>query len=1191
MATRPVGLGAGAGTIYGVDVGAPAGSAAQPLQIKKQSVRAVLRNGLSETEVDQSFFNPSPRAVEGWYWFVIPEGASVTGFAVETNGVLVEGEVIERRDAAKKYGVAKATGHAPAILEWVDGRSYRARIFPVPASGERRVVLRYLELRPMIDGKLTYVYPMGRGTPTRIGELSLSADLGEAGRNMQVATLDEAKVDVTGRRVTMRRSGFTPRLDFQLEATLKKPRPPLTVSRFRTGGDAADYVMARYTPDVDWSSVKDAAADVVVVVDTSADGDDAARQLQKTVAESILRALSPEDSFALVSLDVRASVLHPKEGLAKADDKEIAGALDALANHSAGGATDLAALFDVSLGRVHGKEQPAIVYVGDGLATSGEMTGEQLIERMRRALSTSRARLFTVGVGTSADQLLLGELARAGGGHMLAVHAAGRASTQALELVAKIKVPTITDFELDLGAGLDEPLMNVSGKVPRGSDVVLLARTHHDLPKVAKIRGRLGGAKLEVEVDIVRRDDVVSAFVPRLWAAAYVRRLLGGAAGPDAERGRIVALGVEYGLVTPFTSILALESEQAYSNMGIQRRRSPLRGRRLGSLDRKSESEITARHAAPSEVAWGCTRMADDAEPAPEPSDVGAAAPPAQDPASSPANKPMAGESATRTDSNVDQVRRKRRVQRRLDHHPQPEADNARPRPVAEPEALEEEATAARTALPQKRPVPAVAGKLDGDLKNESGRAADDGQHAYRQGLRGHEGKRSGVKRQPKWSKTKHVPIQMATCSDIARRPLSQRMVIWRKRLRTAESPNELIARHRSAQRACELDDWAAERAFLRLMQSHVRSEAGAAILLTYLASRPDVQRFVARLILRRSVDGRVVAAVERVLFGGAVDWNLVDIELSEIEELPARIDKLRQVMAKAPDDPHGQIRLCDLLARAERVDEARAVGRRLRDRGLLTVPIARELGDVLARAGLEDEAVRTYSEIVEFDATSLASRVLLGDIYLAHGWYGPAYRQYRTATEGAPNDPLGWLRLAAAAAGDGRVDEALRLERRVASAQGRPGPTDPRRWARLWSASRIARMLAEPPAGKHAPSKASLERRLKELGLFAAGASQLVVVTWEDMASDVALEMRVGEKAVALGEQVDAAPVGLSSAMMSPSELSRAKVFARLRSQRRRDALWLKRHDIRWDGKAFEVVVSKHVMAAGSHETELWKM
>ena len=418
----------------------------------------------------------------------------------------------------------------------------------------------------------------------------------------------------------------------------------------------------------------------------------------------------------------------------------------------------------------------------------------------------------------------------------------------------------------------------------------------------------------------------------------------------------------------------------------------------------------------------------------------------------------------------------------------------------------------------------------------------------------------------------------LGTCSADARRPLAQRVRVWRKRLRTIDNEAQLIGRHTAALRACELMGWRSERTFLELLQRHIKSEAGAKLVLQHFGPRPEVQRFIAKLILRRAVDKRLIAAVQGVLFGGAVDWPKLDRELTELLDVDARIDKLREAMARAPEDPSGIIRLVSLLAQAGRSDEALVIGRRLRERGLMTLDVARQLGDVLARAKLDDEAVRTYSEIVEFDPHSTASRRLLGDIYLAHGWYGQAYRQYKTIVGVEPADSLGWLRLANAAAGAGRLDEALRLDRRVASAQGRPGPDDPRRWARLWSAARLARLLDKPPQGT---SAAAIGRKLKELGLF-RGVGTLVLLTWQDLNSDVALVATADEQVVALGEATDAAPVGLAAMVLSPADFARSELSAHLRSLPRLEPLALWRHDIGWDGKKFAVRLKRIELPTG---------
>ncbi|MEZ4226845.1 MAG: hypothetical protein R3B13_38245 [Polyangiaceae bacterium] len=75
-------------------------------------------------------------------------------------------------------------------------------------------------------------------------------------------------------------------------------------------------------------------------------------------------------------------------------------------------------------------------------------------------------------------------------------------------------------------------------------------------------------------------------------------------------------------------------------------------------------------------------------------------------------------------------------------------------------------------------------------------------------------------------------------------------------------------------------------------------------MVLSYFRSRPDVQKYLAKLILRRRrrpLGGRG----GRTLFGGAVDWAKVDRELSAIADVDKRIEGLREASAKAPADPN----------------------------------------------------------------------------------------------------------------------------------------------------------------------------------------------------------------------------------------------------------------------------------------------
>lgn len=1192
-------VGSGTGRLYGLDPSAPAGAPARKLGIAKQVVHAVIRDGVAETEVDQTFSNPGGQPIEGYYWFTVPSAAMVTGFALETNGQLVEGEVIEKREAAAQYGAAMRQGNDPAILEWVDGRTYRARVYPIPASGTRRVVLRYIETMPMVEGKTRYVYPLRSDDPVRFDEFALSVDVGGTDQDVEVASSLDARVEGGGRTVSMRRSGYVPRADFQLELSSKKKRPPVTAWRFQAGADQADYVMLRYAPEKDFAKEPPANADVVLVVDTSAGGDESSRQLRALAAEGALRALSDHDHFALVTLDVAPTVVYPKEGLAPATEADIAKALEKLSDHPIGGATDLGAMFEPALARLHGKEQAAVVYVGDGAPTSGETGAEALLDRLRRSLTGSRARFFAIGTGADAHHELLAQLARAGGGQYVRIDESGQTTGQALRLTSAIKTAAITDIAIDVGAGLDQPLYSATGKLSRGEELVLLARTHHPLPDKVSIHGRIGGKDFDEKYDVkVDTTSVTASLVPRLWAAEYTRRLMGSGTTLEDNRAQILELGVEYGLITPFTSSLALDSESAYARQGIQRKRSRVRGVRLTAITSPSDEEHLMRGLAlgPS-TAMGCSRKSDSAsESAPSAVSDTTTAQNAGGMVTSEeqgkmGNAPAAAATATAAPQYAASAAAAPEAPPPPGHRAM-DADEAAPT-RGRATGGGGPAGAAAKAAPATRPIarppqqmpkdePAnrelagiVAGKRGGEKAGEAeDRRLDDAKER--------KADKGAVPKVPAGNFLAYriaLTRAVSRCSDVAARPLSERLVIWQKRAKKAQGAQELATLYDGAYASCELPDWRDEAALLDIVQQRIDTEQAAEIILGHFATFPEGQRFVARNLLRRTVDVRIAAAVSRAIYGG-VDWGRLDRELADMDKTDKQLTRLKVAMLAAPGDPQGDVRLVKLLARSGQVAEAKAHGRRLRDRGFLTPTLAQQLGDVLADGGEQEEALRTYSEIVEFDGQSALSRKVLGDIFLRQGWYPAAYRQYKTLTDLDGKNPLAWLRLANAAAGAGRVDEALRIDREVSGGEGTPGPNDPRMFARLLSAARLGRLLDKPDPANGVTTEA-VSRKIKELSLF-SGPGTLALLTWNDLDAQLVVGAADEKKEQLTGEATDAGVVGLYAVLGSPESWDRAPHAARYKSEVLQRKVGFELITLVWSGKDFKVTRKAGEMKPG---------
>ncbi|MBI5533562.1 MAG: VWA domain-containing protein [Deltaproteobacteria bacterium] len=1207
-------VGSGSGRIYGLDPFAPPATPATKLGISKQVVRSVIRDGVAETEVDQTFSNPGGRAIEGWYWFTLPVQASVTSFALETDGVLVEGEVTEKKEAAAKYAAAVRAANDPALLEWVDGRSYRARIFPIPANGVRRVVLRYIEILPLIEGKTRYVYPLRSDDPVRFDEFALSVDLGASSADATLATSLDATVEDNGRKVSMRRSGYVPKADFQLEIASKKKMAALRTWRFEAGSDQADYVMARYVPDVDFATLPAVRGDIALVVDTSAGGDESARALRAAAAEAILRALSPDDRFALISVDVSATVLYPKDGMSPATDKDIAQALERLSEHTPAGATDLAAMFEPALARLHGGEQPAIVYVGDGAPTSGEWTPDALTERLSRSLAGSRSRLFCVGVGADARHSLMEHLSRTGGGRYVRIAEPDQTTSQALQLASLIKTPTVTDVEVDMGAGLDQPFYSSAGRISRGEELILLARTHHRLPKTATVKGRVAGKDFKTDYQVETVSSVVTALVPRLWAGEYARQLLGSGASADENRSKVLELGLEYGLMTPYTSILALESEQAYARQNVKRRNSPLRGVRLTAIQSDVQEQRLAELFNPMGpvVMAGCgmNRSSDEAAPASAPDDKqggtgtrakgeeGSMGNPnrryaSQAPAAPAAAEPPA-EQAQATANN--EVSGEKSELDKLD--------------LATVGALGGAAPPAATMAPgggqglgglgakgggAAKARPAEPGRTDdlpaaGDKKAKTANAPPPPPKDQLAQAKEKAEKERAEK--AKLAATPPKPITVpkrppARCSDAAARPLAERIMLWERRLKGVTRGVDLMQQYELARQGCELPDWKDQSALLDIIQKRIETEESVEAVLSHFASESDAQKFVARRVLRRTVDLRVAAAVSRVLFGGKVDWAQVDRELLDTPKIADKLDKLRKAMLIAPGDPSGDARLVRLLAESGQVQEAVSHGRRLRDRGFMTPLLALNLGDQLAATNEKDEALRTYSEIVEFDPANPASRRVLGDSFLRHGWYPAAYRQYRTLADLEPKNPVNWLRLASAAAGSGRIDEALRLEREVAGGEGSPGPNDPRLWARMWSAARLGLLLEDPTPAGGKQAVDSIVRKLKELQLF-SGPGTLALLTWQDLDANLVLAGREADKDKLAGEVTDAGPTGLHAMLLGKEAWERTSWSVKWRNDPRGRSVKFALVELDWNGKAFSVKVRRGELKPDQTDTPI---
>ena len=132
----------------------------QSLAIEYDHVLVPVENRVATTHIDQVFRNDLPYEVEGEYIFPIPDGATLGEFAMWVDGVRLEAQALDAEEARAIYEAIVRERRDPALLEYAGRGAFRARIYPIPANGERRIEIRYTEVLPLEGGMVRYTYPL-----------------------------------------------------------------------------------------------------------------------------------------------------------------------------------------------------------------------------------------------------------------------------------------------------------------------------------------------------------------------------------------------------------------------------------------------------------------------------------------------------------------------------------------------------------------------------------------------------------------------------------------------------------------------------------------------------------------------------------------------------------------------------------------------------------------------------------------------------------------------------------------------------------------------------------------------------------------------------------------------------------------------------------------------------------------------
>jgi Ca-activated chloride channel family protein len=382
-------------------------------------------------------------------------------------------------------------------------------------------------------------------------------------------------------------------------------------------------------------------------------------------------------------------------------------------------------------------------------------------------------------------------------------------------------------------------------------------------------------------------------------------------------------------------------------------------------------------------------------------------------------------------------------------------------------------------------------------------------------------------------------------CSDAAGLLIDDRRALWRERLGNAAGPSGWAEVYAQAIRNCEAPTWRDRRALLEILLAHAGNVPRMLQLYSVL-SDSSARAFLRAAILRRVRSPEDLRAVrEAFRLTQDVDWELVQTVIDRAPTPAARVRALRQLVADMPFSFDLKLRLLEELERQDRLPEAKRLADRLRADPLADPGVRTAVGEMYLRAGEEDEARRVFSEIVEFAPLDELARRRLGDLYRAHGWFEEAYRQYLTLAEIRPDDPSVLLFVAQAAAGAGRIDEALRLEQRVAETAP-PGSVDGlARTALLWSSVRFAKLRQAAREARDQDRLSALLARMRRSGVLGQASQLRVSLVWSH--PDARISLWASHPGLGLSRPTDISPeLGIEAFDVAEAETGEYRIEVR---------------------------------------------
>jgi len=539
-----------------------------PLSTKTLKVTFDATESLATTRVEQTFFNPTNRTLEGRLIFPLPKGAAVSNFAMWAGNKKLKAKVLSNRDARRIYDGIVRQMRDPALLQYIGRGMFEARVYPIEPKSTKRIELEYSYVLDTEGDVVDYVFPLDSFSVTHlpvmsfvlVGKIKSRSPL----KNIYCPSHPIAltRLSDTEASVSFECNDLKADKDFSLYYTLSRDDVGINLLSHRDGDDG--YFLLLAAPKYASDRRRRPPKEVVFVLDISGSMQGQKIEQARRAAKHIVSNLGDKDYFNLIVFNDQIRKFETSR--VKATKPGVKQAIKFLDGLEAAGGTNIDGALQEAVSMLKNPDGVAmVIFLTDGQPTVG-VTDTQLILKNIKTGNTGSVRIYGFGVGFDVGADLLDGIARDSRGTVSYVLKDKQLERVISSFYNKVAYPVLSDVSINIsGVETFDLYPSTLPDFFKGTQLVQFGRYSGGGSANISLSGTVGSRtkNFKQEVSFASQSGEYE-FIPRLWALRRVGFLLDEIRrkGENPELvDECVRLGTKYAIVTPYTSHLATEDE------------------------------------------------------------------------------------------------------------------------------------------------------------------------------------------------------------------------------------------------------------------------------------------------------------------------------------------------------------------------------------------------------------------------------------------------------------------------------------------------------------------------------------------------------------------------------------------------------------------------------------------------------